>query len=69
MQKAISYIRISTEEQSNWSISGQIEVNGDYARNNNIEIVETFVDDGVSAKDYDRPKGNDVCLTFQNNEK
>ena len=54
MQKAISHIRISTEEQRNWSISGQIKVNGDYARNNKIVIVETFVNDMVIAKNFVR---------------
>lgn len=55
MKKAYQYVRISQAEQSNWSIEGQKELNDQYARRHNIEIVRTFVDDGRSAKDFDRP--------------
>jgi len=55
MKKAYQYVRISQAEQSNWSIEGQKDLNQRYAERHQIEIVKTFVDDGRSAKDFDRP--------------
>ena len=56
MKKAYQYIRISMKDQSNWSINGQIETNERYAKSHNINIVKTFIDDGKSAKNFDRPE-------------
>lgn len=55
MKKAYQYVRISQAEQSNWSIEGQKDLNQRYAERHGIEIVRTFIDDGRSAKDFDRP--------------
>lgn len=55
MKKAFQYIRKSNEEQSNFSISGQQMINEEWARKNKIEIVGTYIDDGYSAKDFNRP--------------
>lgn len=54
MKKAIQYVRISTSEQSNWSLSGQRETNNRFAEKNNIKIFATFEDNGKSAKDFKR---------------
>lgn len=56
MKKALSYIRISDEDQSNWSITGQSRMNEKFARSRGIDIIDTYVDDGVSAKDFNRPQ-------------
>jgi len=53
--KAIRYIRISTKDQSNFSIEGQLKSTEHYCRINNYEIVNTYTDDGQSAKSFDRP--------------
>lgn len=52
---AYSYERISTEEQSNFSLRFQNETIQEYADKNNITIIESFRDDGYSAKDFNRP--------------
>ena len=56
MKIAYQYIRISQEDQSNFSLSGQEKMNLDYAAKHNIRVVKTFIDDGYSAKNFDRPQ-------------
>lgn len=60
MKTAFQYIRISDEDQSNFSISGQQMINKEYAKRNNIIILKTFVDEGYSAKDFNRPAWKDL---------
>ncbi len=60
MKKAYDYIRISDDDQSHFSIDGQKKMNLDFAFRNNIEIVRTFVDEGYSAKDFNRPSWKDL---------
>lgn len=56
MRKALQYIRISDEDQSNFSLEGQDRYNQAFAERNQIHIVETYVDNGVSAKNFNRPQ-------------
>jgi DNA invertase Pin-like site-specific DNA recombinase len=60
MKKAFSYLRISTKDQSNFSIDAQKEANQKYAKENGVIILESFVDDGVSAKNFDRPSWKEL---------
>lgn len=55
MKKVIGYIRISTKDQSNFSLDGQENYIIDYCRKNDFELVALFKDDGQSAKNFDRP--------------
>lgn len=55
MKKAIAYTRISTSDQSNFSLIGQENYIRDFAQKNGYEIIELFQDDGQSAKTFDRP--------------
>jgi len=55
MKKAIGYIRISTKDQSNFSLSGQEKYIREYASQHSIEISSLFTDEGKSAKNFDRP--------------
>jgi len=55
MKVAYDYIRISDDDQSHFSIDGQKKMNIDFAFRHNIKIVRTFLDDGYSAKDFNRP--------------
>lgn len=57
LTKAISYIRVSTADQadSGLSIEAQIAKIGAYAGLYGLEVVETVVDAGVSAKTLRRP--------------
>jgi site-specific DNA recombinase len=54
MKKAIGYARISDQDQSNWSISGQQDLIKEYCQTHGIELVATFTDEGESAKNFDR---------------
>lgn len=55
MKKAIGYIRISTKDQSNFSLTGQEQYIREFAAKNGYEIISLFTDDGQSAKNFDRP--------------
>lgn len=52
--KAISYIRISNRDQSNFSISGQQEYIRLYCERKGITLINSFLDNGQSAKNFDR---------------
>lgn len=68
MKTAYQYIRISSEDQSNFSITGQQITNEEYARKYGIQIVRTFVDDGYSAKNFDRPAWRELEGTLTKNK-
>ena len=53
-KRVVGYARISTEEQSHFSIDGQIEQIEIYCDKNGYELAKIFVDEGQSAKDFDR---------------
>lgn len=55
MKQAIAYIRISDKDQSNFSLEGQEKYIRDHCTRNDIHLLEIFVDDGRSAKNFDRP--------------
>jgi len=55
MKKAIGYIRISTKDQSNFSLPGQEKYIREYCNQHDIELHSLFTDDGKSAKNFDRP--------------
>lgn len=56
MKKAYIYLRISDEDQSNFSISGQQIMIEHFAKRKDIQILKTYVDDGVSAGSFNRPQ-------------
>lgn len=55
MKRAIGYIRISTKDQSNFSLSGQEKYITEHCVKQEIELLTIFKDDGQSAKNFDRP--------------
>lgn len=55
MKTAISYTRISTEDQSHFSIDGQLAQIRTYCQHNGISIAREFIDSGFSAKNFHRP--------------
>gem|GEM_PF-998693 len=55
MHSAYAYLRISTEDQSNFSLEAQEEIIRKYAASHQFQIVKTYTDDGVSAKNFNRP--------------
>lgn len=54
MKKAIGYIRISTKDQSNFSLEGQEKLIREYCEKQGIELAALFTDEGQSAKNFDR---------------
>lgn len=54
MNNAIGYCRISTKDQSNFSLAAQEEYVCNYAKSNNYNLLELFIDNGQSAKNFDR---------------
>lgn len=67
--KVIGYARISTEEQSNFSISNQVEAIEDYCNRNNYELLDVFIDEGQSAKSFDRANWKELQKFLAKNYK
>lgn len=55
MKRAIRYLRFSQLGQSNGSIERQELYTDQYLQHNNIQLVDSFIDRGQSAKTFDRP--------------
>lgn len=55
MKKAIRYLRFSQVGQSNGSIERQELYTDQWIKFNDVELVDTFIDRGKSAKTFDRP--------------
>lgn len=54
--KAVLYVRISKEDQSAFSLQEQIADCKDYCEKEKYELVDTYFEDGYSAKDLKRPE-------------
>ncbi len=69
MKKVVSYLRISSASQiDNTSIEMQNEKIELYCKLNNIELVNTYIDEGLSAKDSNRPSYNKMLEFISNKE-
>ena len=55
MRKACAYMRYSSENQSDWSIEYQRDKLQKYCKDNDIEIVEEYVDEALRGADETRP--------------
>ncbi len=55
IKQAIRYLRISTDRQSNFSIDGQDMQTKAWCEREGVEIIDTFIDEGYSARNFDRP--------------
>jgi DNA invertase Pin-like site-specific DNA recombinase/uncharacterized protein Veg len=58
MKRAIRYLRFSQLGQSNGSIERQELYTDQWIKFNNVELVDTFIDRGKSARTFDRPDFN-----------
>lgn len=67
VKKAYIYARISESEQSNFSISGQVADGKEYCRRNDIAVSGVFVDDGFSAKNFERPSWKNLLRSLRAN--
>ena len=52
---AVIYARYSSDNQSEQSIEGQLHVCEDYAKSNNIVILDTYIDRAMSGTNDNRP--------------
>jgi site-specific DNA recombinase len=55
MKKVIQYLRFSSDDQSHHSIERQEIVNAHWIKSNDAELIDTFKDEGYSARTFDRP--------------
>lgn len=55
MKKGIRYLRFSSIGQSNGSIEWQDMYTKPWFERNNVELIDTFIDAGYSARTFDRP--------------
>src|SRR5687768_9818634 len=62
MKKAIRYLRFSSDGQSNSSIERQDAITSSWLKYNSTSVSDTFIDEGYSAKNFDRP---DVKQLFE----
>lgn len=65
---AIQYIRISDKDQSHFSLDGQQETNQRYAARMGIDIIRTYIDNGESARDFDRPNWKKLMKDLEANK-
>ena len=54
--KAVIYARYSSENQREESIDGQIRECMEYAKRNEIQVIDTYIDRALSAKTDNRPE-------------
>ena len=55
MKKGVIYARYSSDRQNEQSISGQVEVCTEWAKNNDVEIIQIYHDEALSGKTDKRP--------------
>lgn len=56
-KKCIIYVRVSTEEQTKgYSLNGQERIDREFAASLGYEVVKVFREEGISAKDLNRPQ-------------
>lgn len=64
MEKAVAYIRVSTEEQAREGVSLEMQTKkaAAYAELNDLDLVQTFSDEGISAKSIKGRPGLQAAL-------
>ncbi|WP_164974155.1 recombinase family protein [Filimonas effusa] len=55
MKKGIRYLRFSSDGQSQHSIERQDAITGQWMNYNNVQISDSFIDEGHTARNFDRP--------------
>ena len=55
MKTAVIYARYSSDSQTEQSIEGQLRVCNEYAKNNDIIIVKTYIDRAMTGTNDNRP--------------
>jgi site-specific DNA recombinase len=65
---ALGYIRLSDEDQSQYSIEFQQKGISDYCTRNNITLLKTYQDNGQSSYTFDRKAFKNLELQFKTNK-
>jgi DNA invertase Pin-like site-specific DNA recombinase len=55
-KNAVIYARYSSDSQTEQSIEGQVRVIEEYAKRNNIPIIDSYIDRAISGRREDRPE-------------
>jgi DNA invertase Pin-like site-specific DNA recombinase len=66
---AVAYIRISQLDQSNFSIDGQQSILKKFAKDQGLNIVDTFIDNGKSARNFNRPEWKKLIASLKGHKK
>jgi site-specific DNA recombinase len=68
--KAVGYLRVSTEEQviEGYSIDAQKNRIIEYCKTNDYDLIDYYVDEGVSGKSLKRPKVQELIADVKNNK-
>ena len=67
-KKCIIYVRVSTEEQTRgYSLNGQERIDKDFAASLGYEVVRVFREEGISAKDLNRPQLQELMRWVREN--
>jgi len=66
--KAIKYTRFSSDGQSSFSIERQDMIIDNWIASNKIELVDSFTDEGYTARNFDRPDVKKLFSFIQKNK-
>ena|ERR1035437_3844548 len=66
-KKGFRYLRFSSDGQSNSSIERQDMITGEWSKFSNVVIADTFIDEGHTAKTFDRPDMNELMNFIKKN--
>ena len=67
-KKCVIYVRVSTEEQTKgYSLNGQERIDKDFAASLGYEVVRIFREEGISAKDLNRPQLQELMRWVREN--
>ena len=68
MKIAVIYARYSSDKQTEQSIEGQLRVCEQYAQNNNIAILNTYIDRAMTGTNDNRPAFQQMIKDSANKE-
>ena len=69
MKKGIRYLRFSHDKQSYHSIERQAHITSSWINFNKVLLIDTFVDEGYSARNFDRPDIKELFAFIKKNYK
>ena len=67
MKRGIRYLRFSHDGQSQHSIERQETITGQWMKFNKVDIVDTFTDEGYTARNFDRPDIKELFAFIKKN--